>query len=196
MRCALAERIGRMQLKVIKSDGSTERYLHTKVLGTFSNALGLIGQSNVYAAEQFAEALTFHLYEEKQPRKVTSDSIHLMVRAVLVATGYENAAEALNDYRLRRQLERSRIEVIDDPPHQPQPDSQRTAHRWNKSIIARHLIDRDGMDYHMARAIATSVEEKILSLGITSIRKSLIRELLASQTEVMLRAYKQLQGTA
>jgi hypothetical protein len=52
------------------------------------------------------------------------------------------------------------------------------------------------MDYHMARVIATSVEEKILHLGITSIRKTLIRELIDSQTEVMLRAYQQLQGTA
>ncbi len=28
-----------MQLKVIKSDGSIEEYLHTKVIGTFGNAL-------------------------------------------------------------------------------------------------------------------------------------------------------------
>ena len=85
-----------MQLKVIKADSSIERYLHTKVIGTLSNALALIDQPNVFAAEQFAEAITFYLYRKRGVVKVASDEIHLMVQSALTATGYENAARALN----------------------------------------------------------------------------------------------------
>ena len=44
-----------MQLSVIKANGTTEEYLHTKVIGTFNNALALAGKPSVYAAEQFSE---------------------------------------------------------------------------------------------------------------------------------------------
>ena len=75
------------QLKVIKADGSIEQYLHTKVIGSFSNALDLIGEPNIFAAEQFAEAVTFHLYHNETSSSITSEQIHLMVQAVLNSTG-------------------------------------------------------------------------------------------------------------
>ncbi len=95
-----------MQLKVTKSDGTVEEYLHTKVFGTFNNALALIEQSNVFAAEQFAEAITFYLYQKRGLDTVASDELLLMVQAVLTATGYENAAEAINEFQLNRRLRR------------------------------------------------------------------------------------------
>ena len=85
-----------MNLKVIKADGSVEEYLHTKVIGTFGNALALVDDANIFAAEQFAEAVTFFLYEKHQTQRVTSEEIHLMMQAVLSSTGYEHAAVALN----------------------------------------------------------------------------------------------------
>jgi len=183
-----------MQLKVIKADGSVEQYLHTKVIGTFSNALALIDQPNVFAAEQFAEAITFYLYRKRGVVTVTSDEIHLMAQAVLTATGYENAAHAMNEHRLNRQLKRGRIEVIDGDESTAEDADMRVC-RWNKSRIVKDLIRKDKIDRHMARAIASSVEERVLNLGMTQIRRSLITELVAADTDALLKLQKQLQLT-
>ncbi|MHC5059620.1 MAG: hypothetical protein ACYTFK_00845 [Planctomycetota bacterium] len=176
-----------MQLKVIKADGSIEPYLHTKVIGTLSNALALIDQPNVFAAEQFAEAITFYLYRKRGVAKVTSDEIHLMAQSVLTATGYENAARALNEHRLNRRLRRGRIEVIDSDDQSPR------LCLWNKSRIAEDLIRKEKIERHTARAIAASVEQKVLSLDMTQIRRSLIAELVLCDTAAMLKFQKQLQ---
>ncbi len=181
-----------MQLKVIKADGSVERYLHTKVIGTFSNALASVDQPNIFAAEQFADAVTFHLYRKRDAVIVTSEEIHLMVQAVLAATGYQNASCALNGHHLNRRLKRNRIEVIDDDEN----DADRTDAaicRWDKSRIVNDLMQKNALDRHIARAIASAVEEKVLNMGITRIRHSLIRVLVQTDTETMLNAQKQLQ---
>lgn len=179
-----------MQLKVIKSDGSVEEYLHTKVIGTINNALSLVGESNVFASEQFAEAITFYLYQRNDEARIASERIHLMIQAILSATGYDHAARALAEHRLNRQLARRRTLVIcpvsgsSDHPEQP----------WDKSMVVRDLMNRQGLDYHVARAIASAVEEKVLSLGLSRVRHTLVRELVASETDALLRAGQQLQA--
>ena len=181
-----------MQLKVVKSDRKTEDYFHTKVLCTFSNALALIDQSNVFAAEQFAEAITFYLYQKRSLLTITSEEIHLMVQAVLNSTGYENAAKALNDFHLNRKIKRSRIEVIGND-YNYLLDFDFEISLWNKSIIVDDLVKKDGLGRPVARAIASAVEEKVLNIGITKIKKSLVEQLVLSDTDMMLRAQEQLE---
>lgn len=178
-----------MQIKVIKTDGFIEEYLHTKVIGTFNNALGLIDQSNLYAAEQFAEAITFYLYQKNSDKTITSNQIHLMIQAILTATGYQNAAAALNDYYINRKLQRRRIEILEDNDIE---NSWIPGH-WNKSYIVNYLMETHHLEYPLARAIASSVEEKVLNLGTNRITRSLIHELILNDAEMMLHAYKQLQ---
>jgi hypothetical protein len=182
-----------VQLKVIKSDGAIEEYLHTKVLGTFSNALALIDQPNVFAAEQFAEAITFYLYQKRGAETVTGDEIHLMVQAVLTATGYENAAKALNEYQLNRKLQRSRIEVVENG-NDEFDDTALTVDRWSKSKIVKDLMRKNHFDLHIARAVASTVEEKVLNLGMTKIKRSLIKQIVLADMDMILKAQKQLQA--
>ncbi|MBN1816670.1 MAG: hypothetical protein JW828_04875 [Sedimentisphaerales bacterium] len=177
-----------MQMRVIKSDGAVEEYLHTKVIGTLNNALALVNESNVYAAEQFSEAITFYLYRKNQDDHVASDQIHLMVQAILSATGYDHAARALNEYHLNRMLKRRRTSVTWQGEDQVRPDEP-----WAKSRIVEDLMARQGLSRPLARAIASAVEEKALQLGISRIRNTLIRELVASESDAMLRAGQQLQ---
>lgn len=179
-----------VQLKVIKADGSTEQYLHTKVIGTVSNALGLIGEANVFTAEQFAEAITFYLYQENGVRQISSSRIYAVVQSVLTETGYDDAAKALNEYHLNRKLRRGRIEVSEDD----QDGSQLRAERWNKSRIVESL-EKKGIGRQIARAIASVVEEKILNLGMTKISRSLIKQLVRADTRAMLQAAGQLRTT-
>lgn len=186
-----------MQLKVIKSDGGMEEYLHTKVIGTLSNALGLVDDMNIFAAEQFAEAITFYLYEKRCLPRVSSEEIHLMVLAVLASTGYEHAGQALKEHRLNRKLRRSRVEVVEvvDDGGLGGFEGRMTS-RWDKSRIVGRLMRSERLDRQIARAIAASVEEKILNLNMTRVPAMLVRQLVLAETEAMLAAQRQLQMVA
>jgi hypothetical protein len=183
-----------MKIQVLKSDGVVEPYLHTKILGTFHNALSAVNENDMIAAEQLAEAVTFHLYHRGPSQMISTDEIHLLIQSVLVSTGFSHAAEALNEYRLQRKLRRKRVAVIS--PSQDAKNAEPTVGVWDKSRIVRHLMKHKKMDRLTARTVAGAVEEKALGMGISLIRSSLIRELVAEDTEAMLRAEQQLQAVS
>lgn len=172
-----------MQIRVIKADGSTEPYLHTKVLGTLHRVLAGIDKDGFDIAEMLAEAITGFLYQQTPAEDLTAEQIHFMVLSVLSGAGFEEAAEALQHHRLCRSLQRHRIEVIDS--QWPQ---------WDKSRIVEDLVCRYRMDRLMARTIAGTVEDKILRLGLIRIRKTLIRHLVTADMEDLLNADRQLTG--
>ena len=101
----------RTQLKVLKNDGSIEQYIHTKVIGTISSALSKVNRTNIYIAEQFADVVTYYLYQ-KDTHSISSSEIFSIITAILTETGYEDAAEALNEYHYWRKFKRLRTEVI------------------------------------------------------------------------------------
>jgi hypothetical protein len=180
-----------MKIEVLKSEGAAEPYLHTKVLGTFHNALASVQEYDLTVAEQMAEAITFYLYRADHTSTISSDQIHLLIQSVLTATGYGHAAESLNAYRMQRKLQRRRMVVVrhsDNEGDEPQYTS------WTKARIVDDLVETKTMDRLTARAIAGAVEEKVMKMGILRIRTSLIRELVLEDTEAILRAEKQLQA--
>ena len=189
-----------MQLKVIKADGSVEEYLHTKVIGTISNVLGKTGQADICIAEQFAEVVTYFLYHEQNRRSVTSSEILSMIKAILTATGNEEAAIVLSEHHFERKLKRSRIEVVSidiqeltDAALLAEPEQSQSRSRWDKSTIVRDLVARHNLCRQTARTIASMVEEKILSTGITLVPASLIKQLVLGDAAAVLRAQQQLQ---
>lgn len=189
-----------MQIKVIKTDGSTEEYLHTKIIGTVSNTLAEVGQPDVPVAEHLAEVVTYYLYHNKKIRAITSGEILSIIKAVLTTTGYDDAAIALNEHHFERKLKRSRIEVVSinlqnladahmlrhstNPPH---------TNRWDKSIIVNDLVTKYDLCRQTARTIASMVEEKIFNTGITLVPASLIKQLVLGDTAAVMRAQQQLQ---
>jgi hypothetical protein len=189
------------QLKVIKADGSIEEYLHTKVMGTINNALGRVDQANMDIAEEFAEVVTFFLYNQYNRRTVTSGDIFSMIKVVLAATGYEDAAVALSEYYFERKLKRSRIEVatidiqdLTDAELLTGAGESAGRSRWDKSRIVGDLVAGGGVCRHTARMIAAMVEEKVFKLEMTLIPSSLIRQFVLGDTATVLRAQRQLQA--
>ena len=178
-----------MQIRILKSDGSDEPYLHTKVLGSFNHALSHVSGDCLYAAEQMAEAVTFYLYRQVRRGTLNTDEIHQMVLGILTSTGYEHAAAALSEHRLQRKLQRKRIEVIDDMQRH---NEVTVSGYWEKSQIVNDLTSQHGIDDFLARVIASAVEEKILNMGLTKVRKSLIHHLVIADMETMLDAHHQL----
>ncbi|MFW9894034.1 MAG: hypothetical protein ACFFFO_17655 [Candidatus Thorarchaeota archaeon] len=189
-----------MQLKVIKADGSVEQYLHTKVIGTISNALGSNGWPDTYVAEELAEVVTYYLYNRQNRRSATSSEILSIIKAVLSATSYEDAAAALSEHHFERRLKRSRIEVasIDIEELADAEKLCTTEHldgrsRWEKSRIVKDLVDKHGVSRQTARMIASMVEEKIFNMGLTLVPASLVKQLVLSDAAAVLRAQRQLQ---
>lgn len=181
-----------MQIRVIKADGNVEPYLHTKVLGSFHYALAMTADAPLFAAEQMAEAVTFYLYRHKPVGTISTDEIHLMIESVLSATGFAHAAEGLNRYRLRRKLKRRRIEVVGDSTR----DNDGCTEEWNKSRLAASLMRTYQIDTLAARAIAGSVEEKVIGMNVIRLRKSLLRQLILGDMECLLDARQQLEASA
>ncbi len=190
----------KVRLKVIKADGSVEEYLHTKVIGTIGNALAHDGQADIHIAEQLAEVVTYFLYHKKPARTVTSCEIFSVVKAVLTATRYEDAAIALSEYHFNRKLKRSRVEVVlidiqklsdAEMLYEVQEPTGRS--RWDKSMIVNDLVTNYDVPRQTARTIASMVEEKIFNMGSTSVPAKLIKQLVLGDAAALLRAQRQLQ---
>ncbi len=188
------------RLNVVKADGSVEQYFHTKVLGTICNALAGAGQADVACAENLAEAVTYFLYHRDNGEAVTSCEIFSIIKAVLSATGYEEAASILSNHHHHRRVKRSRVEVLcinieklSDAEMlyglaKPVPRKA-----WDKSRIASDLVDKHKIPHLTARAVASMVEEKILNMGLNLIPAGLIKQLVLSDTAALLHAQRQLQ---
>jgi len=183
----------RTQLKVIKTDGSVEEYLHTKVMGSINNALGEVDQPNIEIAEHFAEVVTYYLYHQQDQRTVSSSEILSVIKVVLAATGYEKAAVALSERHFERKLRRSRIEVVradiqelTDAEYFAEPGDTDGRCRWDKSRIVRDLIATHKLCRQTARLIAAMVEEKVFNMGITLVPSSLIRQLVLGDAATQL----------
>jgi transcriptional regulator NrdR family protein len=190
----------KVRLKVVKADGSVEEYLHTKVIGTINNALACDGQADIYIAEQLADVVTYSLYREKNRRTVTSSEILSIIKAVLAAAEYEDAAVALSEHHFNRKLKRSRIEVVSIDVQQLADAEmlygvRQSPHRspWDKSKIVDCLVTNYDVSRQTARTIASMVEEKILSMGLTSVPAGLVKQLVLSDAAALLRAQRQFQ---
>jgi transcriptional regulator NrdR family protein len=190
----------KIQLKVVKADGSTEGYLHTKVIGTISNAMADVGRLDMHIVEHLADVVTYFLYHRQKRRRVTTSEIFSIIKAVLTATKYEDAAVAISEYYFERKLKRSRIEVVSvDVQQLSDADMLRSVeesnnrYRWDKSRIVADLVTKHGVPRQTARTIASMVEEKVLNMGITLVPASLIKQLVLGDTAAVLHAQRQLQ---
>jgi hypothetical protein len=192
----------KMHLKVTKADGTVEQYLHTKAIGTISNALSAAGQSDIHVAEELAEVVTYFLYHRQNQQNISSSEILSVMKATLASTGYELAAEALSEHHFERMLKRSRIEVVfvniqelsdAEQLYQVEKTINRTS--WDKAAIVQDLVTKYGLSRQTARAVASMVEEKIFSMGVRLVPASLIKQLVLSDMAAMLRAQRQLQTT-
>jgi len=188
------------QLKVIKSDGGEEEYIHTKVIGTICNALIYTSITDVYLAEQFADVVTYYLYHQSGRHSITSNEILSIIKAVLTATGYDDAAVRLSEHHFERKIKRSRIEVISIDMHEHTDTELLTGakesaarSRWDKARIVDGLVTKNNINRHMARAIASMVEDRIFNMGFTLVPTSLIKQLVLNETAAVLQAQEQLQ---
>jgi transcriptional regulator NrdR family protein len=189
------------QLQVTKADGTTEEYIHTKVIGTINNACAAAGRPDMDMAEDLAEVVTYYLYKKQEQRRVSSSAILSMIKAVLTSTGHEAAALALGDYACERRLKRVRTEVLAvdvldfadiERLYETRPPAARMP--WDKGRIVQDLMTKSGITRQTARAVAAMVEERVFRMGMTVVPQSLIRQLMLGEAAAILRAQRELQA--
>lgn len=190
----------RKQLQVTKTDGTTEEYIHTKVIGTINNALSAAGRPDMAMAEDLAEVVTYYLYKKQEQREVSSSEILSMIKAVLVSTGFEAAAAALGEHAIERRLKRSRTEIL-AVEVQDLADVERLNRTrqpparipWDKGVIIDELTGESRLPRQTARVVAAMVEERIFNMGMTLVPQSLLRQLVLGEAATVLRAQRDLQ---
>ena len=163
------------QLEVMKSDGSFEEYLHTKVLGAINNAFDQIAQTDVFLAQELADVVTYYAYhkDDGNRKRVSSSEILSIVKVVLTTTDHEEAAAALSEHHYARRLKRRRIDVVSLDIHDL-TDAQQfhettdlgVKTRWDKSRIADDLIEEHNLNRQTARAIASMIGPIFMKLGL------------------------------
>jgi len=188
------------QLQVTKADGTTEAYIHTKVIGTINNALATAGRADMAMAEDLAEVVTYYLYQKHHQRQVGSSEILSMIKAVLTSTGHEAAAAALGEHALERRLQRARTEILAVDMHDFTDVQQLCRTRqmseripWDKGRIVEDLTAESGISRQTARVVAGVVEERVLRMGITLVPRSLVRQLVLGEVAALLQAQKELK---
>ncbi len=189
-----------MQLRVVKSDGTAESYMHTKVMGAINNALTVADRHDTAIAESLAEVVTHFVHHKYGKRTVTSSEIFSIIKAALSTANLHDSAIALNDHHYQRKLKRGRIEVVSidlcelvDASLLYDAD-ELIKTRWNKSVITADLIANYNLTRQTAQTIASMVEEKILGLKITKVPLSLIKQLVLADTAAILKAQSKLQN--
>ena len=189
------------QLQVIKTGGTTEEYIHTKVIGTINSAFSAVGRPDIAMAEDLAEVVTYYLYQQQDRHEVASSEILAIIKAVLASTGHEAAAEALGDHAVERRLKRARTEVLAvdvlacadlEQLNRTRQSAARAA--WDKGRIVRDLTAESGMAPQTARAVASTVEERVFGMGMTLIPRSLVKQLVLGEAAAMLQAQRELQA--
>lgn len=188
------------QLQVTKADGTTEEYIHTKVVGTINNAFSAIGRADIAMAEDLAEVVTYYLYKKRDSRRVSSSEIFSMIKVVLTSTGYESAAIALGEHALERRMKRARTEVLavdilefadlERLSRTKQPPERMP---WDKGRIVQDLTAESGIPLQTARVVASTVEERVFNMGMTAIPRGLVKQLVLGEAAAMLHAQRQLQ---
>jgi len=167
-----------VQLKVIKADGSCEPYLHTKVIASFVNAFAEPTEQNTFLAAQFAESVTYYLYNHRNTDSITSGEIFSMIKAVLSSTGFDSAAQVLAEHSYRRNLLRARVQVV-KTGDSGTAGLQNNGRPWNKSKIISDLMKEQNLDQSSARTIASLAEEKIINSGFNLVPTGFIKFLVS-----------------
>lgn len=180
-----------MVVKVIKSDGAVEEYLHTKVLLSVTNALEAACEWDGDVAQELAGAVTTHIYERSE-RHIRSSEILSMILEVLRATGFDEAAARFEEHHHSRNLGRRRTEVVDaelsDAAGAESIHTAQEVSRWSKNAVAEHIMRKYGLERDCARAAAGRVEEKVLAMGMSRVWSGLVRQLAAAEAAAVIKA--------
>ena len=183
--------------EVRKRDNRIVPFDDTKIADAIHKALRSVGQADRARSEELAELVCQFLEENLSGTVPAIEEIQDAVETVLINVWPEVAKEYII-YRRHRSTLRETLEVrkslddvhaIEDDPLAPGVLTEVPAvdhdvggiAKWQKSKIAASLIKESDVDPTIAAAVASAVEEKVFSSGMSRLSTSLIRELVDNE---------------
>ncbi len=172
--------------KVIKRDGTAVEFDETKITEAIFAAAKAVGGHDYSLAKGLTERVTAFISEHFTADRIYIEDIQDAVEKVLIESGHAKTAKEFILYRERRHEMRKGLLVRErtfDPDSSVVVDmrSSEKLLPWDKSRISSALIREHQIPVQLACDIASAVENKIFTSGITRISTGLIRELVDNE---------------
>mgnify|MGYP005647879417 CR=1 FL=1 len=175
---------------VQKRDGRRVPFNETKIADAIFQAAQAVGGDDRALAEELASMVTMMLERSYDGTPPQIEDVQDTVEKVLIETGHARTAKAYILYRDRRARIRQSLQVrkpvrnngdSTDIALLVNTETQDKIDQWDKANIARALELEAELDQKAAHGIASAVERKVISSGLTRISTSLIRELVDNE---------------
>lgn len=184
---------------VRKRDGRLVPFDTGKLARSIMAAARECGVSEGFYAREIADAVALFLSKKYNALPPDTTEIYHAVEKILSDTRHTQVCYAYRTYRLEREKNRTQCKVMkpvqpsllnaDVSVHVTYNHEQRTM-LWDRTYIIRALEREAGISHAVAEEISRSVEEKILSSGLSRVTTTLIRAL--TDNELLVRGYSNL----
>ena len=162
------------RVMVAKREGQLEPFEAAKLRRCLAAAMKVCD-----CDERFAEALTraveLHLRDWSKARPPTTDYVFCCAHTALTETGMGHVAQYLARQRRRRAAQRRKVSVLDVR------NPGCAGVRWRKAAVAQALRSRHGLSRSIARILAGEIEQRVLTLGYSTVSTTLIAELIRNE---------------
>jgi anaerobic ribonucleoside-triphosphate reductase len=164
--------------KIRKRDGALVSFDERKLERSILQAARHAGQDNPQLARDLAGVVSTYVREHYENKTASSHDLRTMVHKVLNDTGYPDIAKSYQSFSKSRpastpDLFPQELVVID-------ASTRDEVSRWDKERIHRALI-ADHVEEPAATEIADAVERTILSLKLSRLSTTLVRELIGQE---------------
>lgn len=164
--------------KIRKRDGALVSFDERKLERSILRAARHAGQDNPQLARDLAAVVSTYIGEHYQSKTATSQDLRSMVHKVLNDTGYPEVAKSYQSFAKARpspapDLFPQELVVID-------ATTRDEVSRWDKERIHRALV-ADQVGEPEASQIADAVEQTILTLKLSRLSTTLVRELIGQE---------------
>ncbi|MHC5033519.1 MAG: anaerobic ribonucleoside-triphosphate reductase [Planctomycetota bacterium] len=176
--------------QVRKRDGRLVPFDRSKIADAIFKAAQAVGGDDRVLADELAAMVTMFLERNFDDQPPTIEEIQDTVEKVLIETGHAKTAKAYILYRDRRARIRQSLQVrkpvrrrdsSTDIALLVNAETHDQLDVWDKSKIVRALELEADVAHRLAREIASEVERRVMSSGLTRISTSLVRELVDNE---------------
>lgn len=175
---------------VTKRDGRVMPFDRSKITEAIFKAAQSVGGEDRLLAEELANAVVLFLAKKYQDQVPGIEDIQDVVEKVLIETGHAKTGKAYIIYRENRRQTRENLKVrkkvrgkssSTDMALLVTPSAKDEVLDWDKGRIALALQKEANVSEDVAMDIASAVEKRVFSSGLSRISTALVRELVDNE---------------
>lgn len=175
---------------VTKRDGRVMPFDRSKITEAIFKAAQSVGGDDRLLAEELANVVVLFLAKKYQDQVPGIEDIQDVVEKVLIETGHAKTGKAYIIYRENRRQTRENLKVrkkvrgkssSTDMALLVTPSAKDEVLDWDKGRIALALQKEANISEDIAMEIASAVEKRVFSSGLSRISTALVRELVDNE---------------